>query len=92
MIEETLSNLSFLSGAPPGFEHRRFNVLLDRSNILIVFGPGQGGTSIEQVTWMCGGLGSVFDPKISKGCLLASKICKGCHFQAIEVYQGLKLL
>ena len=61
MIEETLSNLSFLSGAPPAFERRRrFNVLFDRSNILIVFGPGQGGTSIWQVIWMCGRLGSDF--------------------------------
>ena len=44
LIEQTLSNLSFLSGAPPAFEcRRRFNGLFDRSNILIVFGPGQGG-------------------------------------------------
>ena len=65
MIEQTLSNLSFLSGAPPAFERRRrFNALFDRSNILIVFGPGQGGggggTSIQQVIWMCGRLGSDF--------------------------------
>ena len=50
LIEKTLSNLSFLSGTPPAFERkRRFTGLFDRSNILLVFGPGQGwggGTSI----------------------------------------------
>ena len=45
LLSPTLSNLSFLSGAPLAFERsRRFNGLFDRSNILMIsFWAWRGG-------------------------------------------------